>query len=334
MSPQTAPPGGAAGYSASREAVIEAIRSVIPQKEPILEFRRRPSRYRSTFRIEEIRIGLAGRTLDVLFKDVSRRSLPEGLRQAKPAFLHDPMREIRTYQLLLNGAGLGTPQMYGAVADAAGHRYWLFIERVEGPVLTEIGDLGCWKTVARWLARMHAALGPRTASRAGACRLLKHDGDFYRRWMRRAVAFATPRRRSALEGLSRYHDLVVENLLSQPVTFIHGEFYASNVLLGEGRVCPVDWEMAALGPALTDLAALVAGDWSEAERGELISAYREARERSGHREKTPEFSRRLACCRFQLCMQWLGWSRNWKPPRMHAHDWLEEALHLTAELES
>ena len=35
------------------------------------------------------------------------------------------------------------------------------------------------------------------------------------------------------------------------MTFIHGEFYASNVLVnitgGKLRVCPVDWELAGWG---------------------------------------------------------------------------------------
>ena len=67
-------------------------------------------------------------------------------------------------------------------------------------------------------------------------------------------------------------------LAALPPTFVHGEFYPSNVLVEttpEGPVCvPVDWEMAAVGPGLVDLAAL-AGGWDEAERARLLGAYRE-----------------------------------------------------------
>ena len=65
-----------------------------------------------------------------------------------------------------------------------------------------------------------------------------------------------------------------------PRTVIHGEFYASNVLVAEGpagtRVAPVDWELAAVAPGAVDLAALVSGDWPEADREEIVAAYRSA----------------------------------------------------------
>jgi aminoglycoside phosphotransferase (APT) family kinase protein len=38
-------------------------------------------------------------------------------------------------------------------------------------------------------------------------------------------------------------------------------------------VCPVDWEMAAVGPGLVDLAALSAGGWTAPEREALALAY-------------------------------------------------------------
>ena len=44
----------------------------------------------------------------------------------------------------------------------------------------------------------------------------------------------------------------MDRLVRLPRTLIHGELYPSNVIVGRGhhreRVCPVDWEMAALGP--------------------------------------------------------------------------------------
>ena len=42
------------------------------------------------------------------------------------------------------------------------------------------------------------------------------------------------------------------------------------------RICPVDWELAARGPGLLDLAALSAGRWSDDERDRLARAYFEA----------------------------------------------------------
>ena len=92
--------------------------------------------------------------------------------------------------------------------------------------------------------------------------------------MDRAREFAaTPPRSSdaaSLEWLAERYEPVIEALLSMPRTVIHGEFYASNVLVAEGpdgtRVAPVDWELAAAAPGAVDLAALVSGDWPEADR--------------------------------------------------------------------
>jgi aminoglycoside phosphotransferase (APT) family kinase protein len=146
------------------------------------------------------------------------------------------------------------------VADA---RYWLFIEKVLGTELWQIGDLEVWRGVARWLAGMHETLAGSTDER----HLIRYDAAFYTRWARRAAA-ACP----DLEPLMRRYQEVVERLLALPVTVIHGEFYPSNVLVAGQRVCPVDWEMTAVGPGLIDLAALTTG-WGDEERVAIASAY-------------------------------------------------------------
>jgi thiamine kinase-like enzyme len=97
---------------------------------------------------------------------------------------------------------------------------------------------------------------------------------------------------------------------------------------GEGvRVAPVDWELAAAGPGLTDLAALVGG-WPEADREALASAYADV-------PGIPSFSARdLDYARLQLAIQWLGWApASWTPPEGQRHDWLAEALELAERLE-
>lgn len=96
---------------------------------------------------------------------------------------------------------------------------------------------------------------------------------------------------------------------------------------GEGvRVAPVDWELAAAGPGLTDLAALVSG-WPAADREALAAAY--AAE-SGVPPFTP---RDLGFARLQVAIQWLGWAPSeWEPPEGQRHDWLTEALELAEEL--
>ena len=86
--------------------------------------------------------------------------------------------------------------------------------------------------------------------------------------------------RSVWESLVGIYDRAIERLIRLPSTLIHGEFYASNILVQETRegcrIRPVDWEMAAVGPGLIDLAALTSGAWAERERTEMAAAYHDA----------------------------------------------------------
>ena len=88
---------------------------------------------------------------------------------------------------------------------------------------------------------------------------------------------------------------------------------------------PVDWEMAAVGPGLVDLAAL-AGGWDEAERARLLGAYREGLAEGGvELDPEPVQAADLDRCRLHLAIQWIGWSAEWRPPPEHRQDWLGEA---------
>jgi aminoglycoside phosphotransferase (APT) family kinase protein len=314
-----------------RSAVEDALCRHFDRACSVVEFRREPSQYRSSFALEEIRVRIDdGRTLEIVFKDVSRRGLSVSARAAKPAFLYDSRREIRTYVEALNPSRLGTAVCYGAVEAAEAGRHWLFLEKVEGRTLYQVGEFQIWREAAAWLAGLHERFAKRVASLRHAIPLLKYDGDYYRLWPKRALAFvekstsdATRRR---LERIVARYERVVERLTSLPVTLIHGEFYASNVLVQQTskglRVCAVDWEMAAIGPNLIDLAALIAGRWTEQEKAELVTHYKASAEPLAA----------LADCRLHLAMQWLGWAAEWSPPTHHAHDWLAEALTLADQL--
>jgi hypothetical protein len=304
------PPDGAV-----RAALARALGTDVARVE------RRPSPYSSSFHLEELDVTLAdGRELALMFKDTGAAGMTRRARATKPALVLDPLRELEVYERILEPAALGTAALHGSER----RRGWLFLERVEGVELYQVGDRGTWEDVARWLAHAHAAL----AGAAGvAGRLLRHDAELLRIWPQRAARFV---RRRELERVAARYDVVIGRLLALPSTLLHGELYASNVLVDAptrpSRVCPVDWEMAGVGPALLDLAALVSG-WSEDDRRRVGLAYREAMP-SARRPPEDVFLAALDACGLHVALQWLGWAPEWRPPAEHDHDWLGEALEL------
>ena len=293
--------------------------------EPLTALERRTSEYGSSFALEELDVTLAdGEELELMFKDVGR--VDPAVRAAKPSFLYDPLREIEVYRDVLEPAGLGTPRFYGADPE----RGWLFIERVRGVELFQVGARETWEVVARWLADAHARLG---ADAARAPRAIRYDRAYLERWPQRALDHARAHgdadAAEALEPIALGYHAVVERLLALAPTLVHGEFYASNVLVDSftnpSRAAPVDWEQAGIGPALVDVAALTAGRWTEDNRAAIAEAYAQAAAGALDQEG-------LEAARLHLALQWLGWSREWSPPPQHRHDWLKEALHSAEKL--
>jgi Ser/Thr protein kinase RdoA (MazF antagonist) len=301
---------------------------------------RRPSPYRTSFPIEELQVELGGRgQVRLGCKRLDWSALEPEAQLAKPRFLHDPEREPAVYRSLLAQAPAGPPEFFGAIAE--GDRHWLFFEWVEGRELFQVGERELWEEAARWLARFHLAMAPQLDRHRAEGRLLDHDDAFHRRWIERAQGFAAERgdgSAATVAWLRERHDQVVEALGAMPRTVLHGEFYASNVLVAsdfdhtpvgresDARVAPVDWELAAAGPGLTDLAALVSG-WPQEDREAIAAAY------AAEPDVPPFGSRDLDLARLQIAIQWLGWAPPaWEPPEERRQDWLGEAVALAEEL--
>jgi aminoglycoside phosphotransferase (APT) family kinase protein len=128
------------------------------------------------------------------------------------------------------------------------------------------------------------------------------------------------------------HERACAWLLARPTGVLHGELFASNVLVDarDGvtlRIWPIDWETAARGPVLLDLATLTAGRWSPRDRGAIVAGYR--RSAGAWPGGDEAFEMDLEACRLQMCVEQLGASATWSPPREHQHDWLAEAQLIT-----
>lgn len=304
---------------------------------PVTVVDRAPLPYRSTYPIEELVVWVAdGGERRLVFKDLSRRGPADPVWRVKASFLHDPLREIECYRDVLAPAGISAPSYLGATVEPLRERYWLFLERLEGDPLWQIGDLEVWCRAARWLADLHARFAGRSDRLPR--RLLRLDADHWRRWLTRARRLALSPRRSSctpgeVERLAERTERAARWLSAQPATFLHGEFYPSNILVEHGddspRIRPLDWEMAATGAGVLDLAALVSGDWHDTERAAVVAAYRMALPRS-LRPPAADLHRGLDRCRLLLAVQWLGWSSRRAPPPEHRHDWLATALRLAS----
>jgi aminoglycoside phosphotransferase (APT) family kinase protein len=311
---------------------------------------RRPFEYSTSFALEAIDLTLDdGHRLELVFKDVGPHSLIGEASKVRPRALYDPRREIAVYQHVLADRGLCTPICYAAAADAQIGRYWLFLERVPAAArLCHVGDFAAWTQAARWLARLHARHGEHELNDllADGVPLLRCDEAFYRAWPARARrhvagrADVAPDLRRALEQTTDRYQVVIDRLLGMRSTLNHGEFYGSNILVRQvpsdefsRRVCPIDWELAAVGPGLLDLAALTAGTWTAAERDAIALAYRSALADAGRPvPPIPEFLESLNWCRLHVAMHWLGWAENWQAPADLAHDWLNETVTVADSL--
>ena len=302
----------------------------------------------SSWWLEEITLELSDRSRIVLvFKNLVREANGSAARRVKPAFVVDPTREPWVYQNLLIEATSGPPKLWAALTDVAAGRHWLFLECVNGAPLAQVGDHGAWCAAAEWLGRFHATAPIRRALRGP---LLRHDRDYHRRWLARAISAAQMdaasnrvARDAACDKLARLRPLVPihqrasEALLAARPSLIHGEFYASNVLVAQSdatfAVHPLDWEMAAIGPPLLDLAALMSGRWSRSDRIAMATAYCEGARSAGvRRPMLEEILLGVAASRLLLAVQWLGWAAEWTAPEGHRNDWLEEAELCAREL--
>jgi aminoglycoside phosphotransferase len=295
---------------------------------------RRASPFASSARLEEVDLVYEdGTHRSVIFKPLGARGLLPAARLAKPRFVHDPAREIAVYRRILDRHRLGTPRYLGSVVDPRRGRYWLFLERVPGLQLRWATDDGSWDRTAIWLATLHTTL--RAERDRGDVPLLVHDRAFHMRWLTRARRFsatADPSRTKRLAWIASGYHRVVDLLDSLPRTVVHGQFYPSNVLVDEasltGRICALDWEVAGVGAAVTDLAALTAGAPTH-RREAMVDAYLAAMAAGGS-VSTPREEMELALthARLALAIQWMGWSAAWSAPPEQAHDWLAEAVDL------
>ncbi|HEX5268010.1 MAG TPA: hypothetical protein VFW24_14690 [Acidimicrobiales bacterium] len=211
------------------------------------------------------------------------------------------VREAAVYREILASVDSSAPRFHGTYTDETGET-WLFVEHVEAACrVAESADETAPARTMRWLGRFHARAEP-LLGRARLLGLPRQGAASGLEWAERAVDFSRELHGDYpwLDGLrSEVVDLLMP-LRDLPETVIHFEFVPDNVLHAGHRVVPVDWESAAIGPGVLDL-AFFTDDWAGAA---LEDDYIAARWAGG--PAPAGFPDALAAARLFMNLRWLG----------------------------
>ncbi len=215
--------------------------------------------------------------------------------------------EFRIYQRILPNLDVGTARFFGtATID---DETWGFLELLAGGEWVSASPNGNGVVrAAEWLAEFHHKAdrwlaGTSESALRGATR------DTYTDLLAKARERAA-RLTSDITAVGKLFERLgdfPDAMVSSDQTVVHGEFYPGNIVLKGDRVCPIDWESAAVAPAEIDLASLIEA-WPSHVALRCIEAYRRGRglERSGS-----GFQTSLTRCRIYWALRWLIS----KPPR-------------------
>ena len=318
----------------SDERIAQAIAAWLCEdaETAVVEVHRRPWEYATSTALELVTaVSDDGIKRQFVLKHLDPAHASAEARRAKPSFIIEPRREIEMYRRVLAPLGVG-PSLVASSLTSESDSCWLLLSYVAGRRLHEDGDLDQWESVGAWLGSLHRQLDRLDReSLVPEAHLIVYQRDWYLEWLQRARRFLAADRQSpsgrSLDWLAFRYDQVVARLMSLRPTIIHGEFYPANVLVrdgaGQSAVCPVDWEMAAVGPGLIDLAALTSGRWPESSRQGVIAAYSS---HAGCDLGERDLAEAMQCAYIYLAVQWLGWFGRRRPPAEYAYDWLTDAV--------
>lgn len=293
------------------EALCQCLGRLVPEafgsRSAIVAIRRERSPHSSFYGSDIITVRLAaGEEFKVFLKDFSSyQRVKEGMKERRE-------RELLVYRDLLPGANLGTAEYHGSVWDEAQGRFWLLLEFVSG-VPVRYSDYQYWVAAAGWLGRKDGHFMPRAGLLDGYGGLLRHDADFFLSIAEQALANAywvSPDYGKRLAPIVHQYPRAVDRMVSQPRTLVHGTYRPIQIVLDTRlqppRLCPVDWERAAIGSAFFDLAFLADG-FKPPRLDEILETYRSEAMGCGLRVcEAGELKYLVDCNRLHRVMNWLS----------------------------
>jgi aminoglycoside phosphotransferase (APT) family kinase protein len=285
----------------------DAIPRTVGRRARVAQVRRSPSPSATSYRSEVVSVRVAdGTEMRFFLKDYgsSRRPRPAPARRRE--------RELRVYRQLIGNGEIGTARYCGAVWDDGAALHWLLLEFVAGTQLRHM-ELPHWIDAARWLGRLQGRFDGSPALSRVAPLLERHDARFFAakaECARRSVSHYPPALARRLEGILERYESSIDLLASEQQVLVHGHYEAANILVGDGadgvRICPVDWELAALGSRFFDLASLCDG-FQPAALHRIWDVYGEAAADAGLPTPARDRVRLLVdCFRLFRVIAWLG----------------------------
>jgi hypothetical protein len=299
----------------------------------IAELRSAPSPSATSYAARVVTARLSdGTTLRMFLKDFGSSQLFKEDASGRRA------RELHVYRDLLPDAELGIPAYYGALWSREQERFWMVIELVDGAPVADC-EFGSWPAAAAWLARLQGLYRRDPDRFEHSPLLLRHDAEFFASRAERALAGARRISARALRRLRRIlsgYDDLVSLMADQPRTLVHGSFRPENVILAgpsrAPRICVVDWELAAIGAPLYDLARFCDG-FRGARLDRLLDAY--GREAAAQGVPVPERARvveTLDCFSLHRAVKAIGHALDKGRTRRQVSDWLGYGETLRARL--
>ncbi len=135
---------------------------------------------------------------------------------------------------------------------------------------------------AAWLGQMQGYFVQHAEHLTRCDFLIHHDANFFRSKAEQALGdvsqISTPSAHRLARIVDRYEP-VIKVMVTQPLTLVHGAYIPWHILVDPQyepvRVCIIDWELAAVGATLFDLAIFTDGVELPA-REQIWDAYRQA----------------------------------------------------------
>ena len=312
------------GRKPSRAALVRGLTQVlageIGARGPFRITHRRTSPRSSTYLADVIRVRFADGSSEHLLCKHSAGTEPTPPHRGVEY-------EAAVYERLLRHAPCAVARYWGHFADAETGCFTLVIRFHPGGMsAAEACDQGGVTAAARWLADFHAWGEARVATPDWQF-LTRYDADYYLTWLDRTCELARPRAAEYpwLERVAAVYRDHVPLLVARRPTCIHGEFTTGNSFWADGRIMPIDWETAAIGPGEIDLAVFTC-DWDLEDVREIEAAYVERRWQGA---PPADFEATMLAARLYANLHWIF--GNWSGPeenriRDHLDGLHEEAV--------